>query len=233
MGMRFLIKYSALILPLLFCACKKSKLQERVVAYDNDSSATDLSNQVSERSDLNPRTPTLEEQLFNLIQAEQITDALALGRTNIDSLNPMDRKAAAEAFAWIGPRAINDPEELMGDENPEVSELAADGWLSVIEDLRSEKIRCAAIVRAVPRLRARGQIEQALMSFATCDEKLAKETLGTLIRQNEGTAVAELARDMYSFVADGEVFGETASLSNSCASINIKVPTQTTQEDEK
>ena len=166
----------------------------------------------------------LSEQLFNLIRSDELNDALALARSNMDSEDPKVRKVVADAFAWIGRRALPELAEMVEDSVPAVADTAADGWVAALDDIHNERVRGEELAKTLPKFKSRDHIEQALMQFASFNEDFAQETLAKIISQNEGTVLAECAREMYKHVSNGDPFtgGQMAAAASKVGSQTIK-----------
>lgn len=156
------------------------------------------------------REPTIEEQavldMQNLLSDGKELAALRSARNLMDSESVETRSAALETFQWLGKRAIPEITEMINDKNSFVSSEAMQAWEMAFGEIEGEHRKAFVIEDTICKLRRYDDINAILMHTTDLELRISLPMLARVIESNHATALAECARENYSYLADGEPF---------------------------
>ena len=146
------------------------------------------------------------EKMRDLLDDGQTQAAIRLARDLMDSTNKQVRSQVLETLAWIGHRAIPEITEMINDANPDIAEEALSAWEQAFSEISGPHRQAAIIAETLPKLKSPDPVNAILMHATEFEEYVALPMLAQIIDGNRTNFVSECAREMYSHIADGEIY---------------------------
>ena len=162
-----------------------------------------LASNKAEKDDNVPLTPDQKilKEIEELVDNDNVTEALKKIETVIDSPAPDVRRDIVELCGWIGVKALPTLSRMLGDEDSEVNAEAFENWEFQLEEITDEYLKAEVLTAGIKLINSQEAAESAIMHFESVPDDAA--VLGLVSIIEEGTSVAsEVAYEHYEFVTD-------------------------------
>lgn len=171
----------------------------------DEASKTNIAEKVedSEKNIAKEVPPTADElkimeQIDEYVGDDEFRKIVQAARKIMNSPSPEVRSEAADAFGWAGVQGIKDLQKMLLDSDPDVAADAYDNWDSAVDEVEDEETQADLLADGIKNMTNQEDIEDALMSFDSMEDRYAIPQLVDIIEN--GTPVAsELAREHYDF----------------------------------
>lgn len=221
------MRFDLLILvPVFFlCACSRQN-EDSHLALENSELENELTHFVDRTSPLpesktkaTPRklTPEQEEvlEMRNLLDDDKTGLALRHARNLMDSSDREIREAVLETLQWIGHRALPEISEMLNDPDEQISADAMTAWELAFGEIDGDHQKAAVIKDSLLKVKNESAMQDILEHCSDIRLSIVLPILTEIIKSNNGTALAECARECYQSLIDGEsIQNETKTREN-------------------
>ena len=160
--------------------------------------------------EMSPQDRALIERIESALERENFSEAVACAKLAQASTNESVRQSMVETLGWFGKRALPELTPFIADPSEDIRESAFNEWTMALSEIEAEneKLPIAASVMAI--LTDEDQLEEISGEFIGVDEKLAVESLLSIIESGGSKPGIAKAKETYEFVT-GEEFESRAA----------------------
>ncbi len=134
-----------------------------------------------------------------LIGDDEEIKAVQAARTIMDSPDPEVRRAALDAFEWVGIKALGELSQMLSDSDPEIASDAYVGWEAAVEDIDDQQLRAQMLAAGIKNLQNQEDAEGAVLMLDRSDDDVAVRALVDII-QNGSPVAARVAEEHFEFI---------------------------------
>ena len=158
---------------------------------------------------MDPDEKRLADRIERALDEEDFGLAVSCAPAALASARPEIRQSMVDALGWFGGRALPELTPFLADADADVRDSALMEWSSALSDVEDDGERIRIVEMAMQALSDEEQLEDIANEYIGVDEKLAVESLLSVIEAGGTPAGVAKAKETYEFVT-GEEFTNRA-----------------------
>lgn len=157
-----------------------------------------------------PAERRLAEAIEKALDEEDLELARSCAKEAVDCRSAEIRQAMVDTLGWFGEKAIVELLPFMADADEDVAESARNGWETGVAEVEDARKRLDLVGRVMGIMTDEDFLESVSGEYIGIDEKLAVESLLSVIEGGGSAAGIAKAKETYEFVT-GEEFVDRAA----------------------
>lgn len=157
--------------------------------------------------------PDRDQKLFSKLDEASEKDDLASIKRMVNEIASSDnrdlREKAVEALGWFGEKAVADLTVFLSDRDESIAELAHSEWVSGLQQIETDKVKCAAVGMALRSLKKKSMLEDVANELTGVDTLEAVKVVADVIES--GGAAVPFAKDVYETISGEKWTGVEAA----------------------